>query len=123
MLTRTMANLNDHHINIGNLLEDSDFGFDLETSSFRFLTYDNLMHTSLTFELSTTRIDYTRTIYSMFDFLGDIGGLHGALVPIFAGLVYMIQYRGTYMSLMQDMLFNDPSLLTSKRKEDSSLRR
>ena len=123
MLTRAKTNLNDSHMDIGNLLEDNDDGFDLEKDSLRILPYDNYMHNSLTFELSRTRLDYTRTVYSVFDFLGDIGGFHGALVPTFAGLVYILQYRGSYMFLMQDMLFNDPSLTSSPGKEENSLQR
>ena len=121
MLTRTKSNLNDSHMDIGNLLEDNDDGFDIEKDSLRILPYDNYMHNSLTFELSRTRIDYTRRVNSVFDFIGDIGGFHGALVPTFAGLVYILQYRGSYMFLMQDMLFNDPSLTSSPGKEENSL--
>ena len=113
MITRIKTNLNDFHMSLGNLLEDSDNGFNSENSGFRIMPYDNLMQNSITFELSRTRIDFTRTIYSVFDFLGDIGGLHGALGSTFAGLVFILQYRGSYMFLMRDMLFNDPSLTSS----------
>ena len=117
-----MTNLNDVQIDVGDLLEDNDFGFYSEKSGFRILPYDNYMHNAITFELSRTRIDYTRTVYSVFDFLGDIGGLYGALGPTFAGLVYILQYRGAYLFLMQDMLYNDPGL-TSPGKEESNLQR
>ena len=88
MLTRAKTNLNDSHMDIGNLLEDNNDGFDLEKDSLRILPYDNYMHNSLTFELSRTRIDYTRTVYSVFDFLGDIGGFSRALKIIFEFAIF-----------------------------------
>ena len=89
------------------------------------------MWNSITFELSRTRIEYTRTVYSSLDFLGDIGGLFGALGPLFATGVTILQYRGIYMFLMSDMLQNDPQIGASDNQnidnqnviEDGQLRR
>ena len=108
MVTRSKINLNDYQANVGNLLIDNTVGFSSKISVSRILPYNNYMWNSITFELSRTRVEYTRTVYSSLDFLGDIGGLFGALGPIFAIGVKVLQYRGIYMFLMSDMLIQGP---------------
>lgn len=53
----------------------------------------------------------------MLDFLGDIGGLFGALGPLCASTVTLFQYRGSYMYLASTMLSNPerPDDLTSSQ--------
>ena len=40
--------------------------------------------------------EYTRTAYSLLDFLRDIGGLYGAFNAIFTGIVLILNYEGMY---------------------------
>ena len=40
--------------------------------------------------MSLNRIEYTRTVYSFMDFLGDLGGLFSALGPFFGSLVAVL---------------------------------
>ena len=40
--------------------------------------------------MSLSRYEYTRTVYSFMDFLGDIGGLFSALGPFFGTLIAML---------------------------------
>ena len=110
MITRAKINLNDYQANVGNLLIDNTEGFSSEISGNRILPYQNSMWNAITFELSRTRIEYTRTVYSTLDFLGDIGGLFGALGPMFFIGVKVLQFKGLYMFLMSDMLLNDPKM-------------
>ena len=78
------------------------------------------MWNSITFELSRTQIEYTRRVYSTLDFLGDIGGLFGALGPMFFLGVKVLQYKGLYMFLMSDMLLNDPKLAPKDKNRSKS---
>ena len=46
----------------------------------RRLPVDNqLLVFGVTYELSSQRIEYSRTVYSIFDYLSDVGGLSSAL--------------------------------------------
>ena len=102
MVTRSKINMNDYSVNVGNLLIDNTVGFNLDTSAHRILPYRNRFWNSITFELSRTQIEYTRVVYSTLDFLGDLGGLFGALGPFFSICVLILQYRGAYMFLLSD---------------------
>ena len=87
IITRSSMELNDYIMNVGDLLEDSDEGFYMETMGMRTLPYENLIHNSITFEMSLARMSYSRSVYGILDFLGDIGGLESALSPICAFIV------------------------------------
>ena len=50
------------------------------------------------------------------DFLRDIGGLFGALGPLFGIFVAMFQYRGIYMSLSTVMFSEDDTKKGPKKK-------
>ena len=78
------------------------------------------MWNAITFELSRTQIEYTRRVYSTLDFLGDIGGLFGALGPMFFLGVKLLQFKGLYMFLMSDMLLNDPKLAPQDKNGSKS---
>ena len=84
MIVRSQMDLNDYYINIGNVKIDDETGFTSDTTSTRILPYKNQMQNAITYELSQTRVVYTRTVYSILDFFSDIGGLQGALAPFFA---------------------------------------
>ena len=107
-------------MNVGNLLIDYNVGVISEVSSHRILPYKNQFWNSITFELSRTQIEYTRVVYSSLDFLGDIGGLYGALLPFFSFCILMLQYRGAYMFIMSDMLKRPSNL---QRRNDDQIKR
>ena len=50
-------------------------GFEVLLKNKRILSYDNSFQNSITFELSLTRHEYTRKVYSFLDYLGEIGGI------------------------------------------------
>ena len=72
---------------MGDLSTDYEKGFDLETVFLRNIPYNNLFWNTITYEMNQTRIEYTRIVYGFFDFLGELGGLFGAIQPLFALLV------------------------------------
>lgn len=92
--------MNDYRVNVGTMLVDDVMGFDKFVAPSRILPYKNLMHNSITYEMSLSRVEYTRTVYSTLDFLRDIGGLFAALGPLFGVIVTIFQYRGIYLRLM-----------------------
>ena len=87
VLNREEIQLNDDAMGIGSYSREefSTFGF-TELPS-RLISYDNNYQISLTFELSQTRNFYTRSVYRLLDFMGDIGGLFSAISPIATVLV------------------------------------
>ena len=52
-------------------------------------------HVTITYELDRDLLVIRRKVYGILDFLGDIGGLAGALKALFAALVIVFQYKAT----------------------------
>ena len=79
--------MNDYKLNLSNIRIDREKGFDIETKLPRNLPYINSFWNSITYEMSLSRLSYTRTVYSYLDLLRDIGGLFSAIAPVFAIIV------------------------------------
>ena len=56
----------------------------------------------VTYELNLDRYYQKRTVYSIPDYLSNIGGLSSAVQPICFLFVVIFQYRGSYMYIMND---------------------
>ena len=57
---------------------------------------------NIRYEVSTSRHLYTRTVYSIFDILSDVGGLISAFYPFCYAMVILFGYRGNYMYVLSD---------------------
>ena len=68
------------------------------------MPYKNNYWNAITYELSKTRLEYTRIVYSLMDFLRDLGGLFGGIAPIFGFIVSVFQYRGPLMAMAAKMM-------------------
>ena len=78
-------------------------GYVIDHYGMRRLPIDNeLTVFGITYELSSDRLHQKRTVYSVTDYLSNIGGLSSALQPICYLLVVILQYRGSYMYIMND---------------------
>ena len=97
MVKRASFNLNDYIFNLSNILMDLETGLDIEVKPSRLLPYKNLFQNSITYEISLTRLHYTRIVYSFLDLMKDVGGLFSAIGPLFGIIVNMLQYRGALM--------------------------
>ena len=86
----------------------------------RVMPYKNQFHSAITYELSSTNIKYYRQVYSFLDWLGNIGGLYGAVSTIFGSIVFIFQFSGTNMFLMAEM-FSSHATTTKEMPSDSSL--
>ena len=53
--------------------------------------------------MSLSQIELSRRVYNSLDLLSDIGGLFSTFSTLFAVIVAMFQYRGSYLRLMKDM--------------------
>ena len=49
------------------------------------------------------RHDYFRKVYTVLDFVSDLGGLYGAIAPICIGLLIVFNYWSSYQFLMGDL--------------------
>ena len=66
---------------------DVEKSFDIDPVQIRNIPYRNQFWNVITYEMSQTRVEYKRFVYSLIDFLGEIGGLFGAIMPLFTLLV------------------------------------
>ena len=62
-------------------------GYDVDVKKSRILPYKNTMQNAITFEMSLSRKEYSRTVYNIMDFMRDMGGLFTALGLIFGTLI------------------------------------
>ena len=53
--------------------------------------------------MSLARMEYSRAVYTILDFLGDIGGLYGALEPICIWIIGYFMKNGIETFLMSDL--------------------
>ena len=95
-LQRTDLQLNDEWWNIGNIFVHENEGFYIQQHNSRILPYLNAFQNAITYELNLSQEAYYRRVYSILDFLRDIGGLFSALAPIFFGLNMIFNYRSQY---------------------------
>ena len=107
LVTRANFNLNDYIFNLSNMRIDLQTGFDIEKRNTRNIPYKNLFQNSVTYEISLTRLHYTRIVYSFLDLMKDVGGLFSAIGPLFGLIVSLLQYRGALMQLTTDMMLNN----------------
>ena len=104
MITRNQANLLDSPWSVTSLETEVEKSFDIETTQIRNIPYRNQFWNIITYEMNQTRIEYKRFVYSLIDLLGEIGGLFGAIMPLFTFLVTIFQFRGTFMNLTSAMM-------------------
>lgn len=102
-VVRSLVELSDYIWNIGNLDAVKVDGFHFEKQPNRVISNQSLIQTAITFEMSYTQKKYFRRVYTVFDFLADVGGLFGSIYPICQGLVIFMQYHGSYLFIMQDL--------------------
>ena len=70
----------------------------------RNLPYLNSFWNTITYEMSLSRYQYTRTVYSYLDLLRDIGGLFSAIAPMLSLLDSIVSYRGAHIDLTAEMM-------------------
>ena len=97
MITREGISLNDLYLSVSNFLTEYDEGFTIASGGVRSIISNNRMQNTITYEVSMKKIEYTRSIYGMLDYLADIGGLFAALGPLCKVFITIFQYRGSYM--------------------------
>ena len=61
------------------------------------------MQNSVTFEMNMTKKIYLRSVYSSLDFVSDIGGLFGALMPLFTAILTTFNFYASYQFIMHDL--------------------
>ena len=70
------------------------------------MNYKNKFQNAVTYEMSLDKKIYIREVYTLLDLMGDLGGLFGALTPLFAAIVKLCQYEGAYQFIMHDMFID-----------------
>ena len=96
ILGRYTMQLNDSPFNIGSVTEELEKGFSVNRAPNRELPYPNTWQNAITFEVDLDRVNYNRKVYSNLDYASDLGGLYGAIAPVFGGVVFLINFWGSY---------------------------
>ena len=92
----TKLELRDNLMTIGFADETSSYVFDILEGTTRPYDWKNDVQCAVTFEFSKDLRMVKRKVYSIMDFLGDIGGLSGSLHALFGAAVIVFQYKVTY---------------------------
>lgn len=67
---------------------DEETGFTIDSKPSREMGYKENFQNAITFELSLSQIYYTRQVYSILDFVADIGGFVSAVGSL-CGLIIL----------------------------------
>ena len=84
----TRLELNDNYFDVGLNTETHQL-FDIREGVFRTWDYPDDVHVVLTYELERDLSKIRRQVYGILDYVGDIGGLAGAVFSIFSTLVLL----------------------------------
>ena len=91
-MQRTELEFDDNYFNVAGLFTHFDSGFQYLQMPMRTLPYTNYMQNAVTFEMNLTKKMYYRSVYSSLDFISDIGGLFGALMPLFTAILTIFNF-------------------------------
>ena len=95
-IKRTSMKFNDRLFNFVGLTTEHEHGFYLEQNANRGLSYKNRWQNALTLELDLDNIEYHRQVYTILDYFSDVGGLFGAVSPIFMTLLAVFNFYSSY---------------------------
>ena len=73
--------------------KDNLMMFKVSMGALRLYDFSDNVQMAVTYELSQDVTIIRRTVYSLLDLLGDIGGLAGALRALFTVAVIIFQYK------------------------------
>ena len=93
-------------MSIGNYFKETDKGFKNTRLPTRGIPYNNKYHNMVTYEVSTTHKRYFRSVYSILDFLSEMGGLFTAFGSLCFLVISSLNYFGSYQYLMAESFFN-----------------
>ena len=83
--------------------------FTITQGNMRLYDFPDDIQLAITYELDRDQRTIRRQVYGILDFLGDIGGLAGALKALFAALIIIFQYKAaiSYVSNRTFLMKND----------------
>ena len=88
----TQLELKDNYSSIG--LYNNEI-FEIKSDTMRLHDFDDDIQLAITYELDRSRKVIRRKVYSILDWLGDIGGLAGAIKALFTASIILFQYRAS----------------------------
>lgn len=78
-IVRQSSDLNDNYLSLGTITLEDENGFYIQRKVGREMPYPNSFQNAITYELSQTQRHHFRQVYSLLDFLADIGGFLSAI--------------------------------------------
>ena len=116
----TDINLQDLLINYGDITEVSDsFIFKLKDQKVRVVKRDDETLMTFNFELDYSKTFIEREIYTILDFLSDIGGLNDILIALFTIMLALINSKNSEI-FMASRLYKISKPVTDSEIENKS---
>ena len=72
----------------------------------RDLPYKNRFQNAITYEVTLTLTRYFRRVYSILDFLSEIGGLFSTFTRLFLLIITGLNYFGSYQFVMRELFYD-----------------
>ena len=113
MVTRLNTELYDSYMSVASLDEELNDGHVIDQWPSRNMGYNNRIQNGVTYEISLTSKRYFRRVYSIMDFMSEMGGLFGAIGSIFLATIIGLNYFGSYQFLMAELFYSRSSLKPS----------
>ena len=104
--TRATVELSDNFFSIGNYFIETDEGFKNTRLPTRGIPYNNKYQNIVTYEVSTTHNRYFRSVYSILDFLSEMGGLFTAFGSFCFLIINALNHYGSYQYLMAESFYS-----------------
>ena len=88
--------MHDSYLLIDDLVGKHETGVTIDKQLTRDMPYNNTFHNAVSFELNPNRVVYYRRVFSLLNWLAEIGGLIGVSKSVCLFIVATLHYRGVY---------------------------
>ena len=93
----------DEYMDLGGFSEESRTVFRSENIGFRPMEFDVFSHMGVVYEMDFDMRSYHRRVYTILDWLSDVGGLSGALFAAFGAICRILTFNGLHCFLIESL--------------------
>ena len=85
--------MQDEYVQAGSVTREKAQTFRTINTGYRPHEFNDLVHMGVIFEMDLDATTVDRVVYSVVDWLSDLGGLSSTLISIFTGLFFLLKYN------------------------------
>ena len=93
----------DKYMDLGGFNEEINSVFRIENIGLRPMEFDKYSHMGVVYEMDFDMRSYDRRVYTLLDWLSDVGGLSGALFAGFGVICGILTFNGMHWFLVENV--------------------